>query len=1517
MSDSATSPAFHHNLLRARKGKPKPLSAAAQARLQGLTDDFIRASLPGWLKGATGEQLKALRGCFKAHQQSQQQVRDALKELKPLVAFAKDLLQPRLKRLVGEDVDLDRAQWRERSLKFEANTNSTAFRSRYSQALPRLMQNFKDDEKFYSGTALVYPADAASQAPEQVLEEDTDKLVTLCRTLDVGASYQTHLNTVFDDSFTAVLAADRCRQLALAAQIAAMKGQLLADDLKMLSRVTEQKEVSHPRSTSVTCGELSMLGARVDGALAFELRGSWEFEGAGATLPLRPLKGVIVYLPTDAQQPLRHYANWSTASQALGAQVRTASFREALTGRIALADRAAWLTTLGKRLKDPQTDMQASLSAVTGKFFDGVAARHLQRIRDDAAFVAVPTAKADAAAASARFKALEGAGLVMLNLAAFFVPGVGEVLLAGMVAQTLDEAFDGFEDWRQGHQHEALEHLLNVTQTVVVTAASVAAGSLVRSAFVDSLAPMSRADGQPRLRSSELAPYAQVPSQALTELDNGLLFEGGDHWWRDADGAYYRVRPSSRHSNWELVHPSRAQAYAPRLVSNGERAWWLATERPLEWQGARLLLGRLWPPALQLDEGRVGDILKVAGTDQGQLRGLLVEGRPLPVALRDTLERFAVDARLEAFFGSLDEGLASDTELLQWCVDKLGITSEAFDEQVEAIRQEAPELREQMFEQFSRRYLRQDPQLALVQSEIADLPDAYALHLLEQVDADQRARMVGEARLPLELVERAQALQREVYLTRMREGLYLRSSYSAQTTDLVFALLRRSAGLPLSVNLVLREGSDTGRVLARLLPEGTGQATTVLVRRNGRLRLYDERGLDPDIDLAEPGGLAEVLVACLPAASRQRLGWTGSRAGDLVMADLRTWLPESEQAQVSLIGLRPLQDPSLPRLVDVRRSYLRGGRGPGDAANRDRLRDRVRSLYRGFNDREVDVFVDILLEQPGSALVHLRQHEQAYRQLDEALHGWVMAERAIAAQGLRRLVANELRRSWRLEGEAVWMDPDEAEGRRLSLIGIPVGSLPTLPMGADFSHVVDLTLVGLRLEQLPNNFLRSFPQLRRLNLSNNQLRAIPPGIERMSHMHVLTLARNRIRMTSAGARALSALTQLHDLDLSNNSLGAISLEFRQMSRLREVNLRRTGLLTVPSGLEWCGFLRYADLRDNQIATLPQALLNAPYEFRQGLDFSGNPLPVAMRTSLHEPDPVPPVGGASAGEVADSRAAWLAALDRPATRRGEQWDALRAEPGSDGLFQLLQELTETSDYRLARVDLGRRVWEVIEAAVANSALREELFDLAGSERTCVDSVISCFSTLEVRTFVTRALRSSTPEQAEPARLNLARQLFRLHQVELIARDTINQRLASNVPVDEVEVSLAYRTGLAGELELPGQPRTMQFGTLAGVTQEQLQVAAHDVRSREAGDGLAEFISERDFWVTYLREAYAERFTTVEQPFWDQLEALEESSQPEGERLLAMNVLTVERDKALKALALRLTRERLAAQGGRGG
>lgn len=119
---------------------------------------------------------------------------------------------------------------------------------------------------------------------------------------------------------------------------------------------------------------------------------------------------------------------------------------------------------------------------------------------------------------------------------------------------------EGVWDWSQGHQHEAIEHLLGVAETVVVAAAVAGGATLVgrafkRSAVVDQLLPIENDAGRPRLWSGDLGPYAVLaPPDDLMALDNGLLANQTGHWWRNGD-TYYRVRPVPKRSAWQLVHP--------------------------------------------------------------------------------------------------------------------------------------------------------------------------------------------------------------------------------------------------------------------------------------------------------------------------------------------------------------------------------------------------------------------------------------------------------------------------------------------------------------------------------------------------------------------------------------------------------------------------------------------------------------------------------------------------------------------------------------------------------------------------------------------------------------------------------------------------------------------------------------------------------------------------------------------------------------------------------------------------
>ena len=118
-------------------------------------------------------------------------------------------------------------------------------------------------------------------------------------------------------------------------------------------------------------------------------------------------------------------------------------------------------------------------------------------------------------------------------------------------------------------------------------------------------------------------------------------------------------------------------------------------------------------------------------------------------------------------------------------------------------------------------------------------------------------------------------------------------------------------------------------------------------------------------------------------------------------------------------------------------------------------------------------------------------------------------------------------------------------------------------------------------------------------------------------------------------------------------------------------------------------------------------------------------------------------------------------------------------------------------------MTRRVWSVLDAAQSNTALREQVFELAANPINCTDSAALNFSHLEVATEVDKVINPIGNVRSTAAGLlTLGRGLFRLEELEKIAQSHIKR----DPKADPLEVSLAYRTGLARHWTCRGSPHT---------------------------------------------------------------------------------------------------------------
>jgi hypothetical protein len=211
-----------------------------------------------------------------------------------------------------------------------------------------------------------------------------------------------------------------------------------------------------------------------------------------------------------------------------------------------------------------------------------------------------------------------------------------------------------------------------------------------------------------------------------------------------------------------------------------------------------------------------------------------------------------------------------------------------------------------------------------------------------------------------------------------------------------------------------------------------------------------------------------------------------------------------------------------------------------------------------------------------------------------------------------------------------------------------------------------------------------------------------------------------------------------------------------------------------------------------------------------------------------------------------------------------WQRLLAQANSSGFFRLLARLEMTADYTGAgegRVALVDGVWALLAALDNDPVLCRRIFEWADAPLSCSDAVASRFSELQVQVRQAQAEANAVNPESSNQLLELGRQLFRLDQVEGIARQDYRQRLAAGEPVDELALGLAYRIRLRSRLQLPGQPYAMRYPDAVTLAQARIEDAFRRVNHAQTIENLTDSLSQRAFWNRYLRQQHGRMFDAI--------------------------------------------------------
>ncbi|ALI00063.1 hypothetical protein C1Y08_01760 [Pseudomonas sp. FW306-02-F02-AA] len=1180
-----------------------------------------RLETPHRYRNATRLQLQTLNALNTDHWSHRNPLEQMLSKLQNARAFAEPLLSEALKTRFGLELDVKSTFLRlyiPQTIPW-LPVKSGAARTWTVSLLDAALHNFQASE---TEVDAYEPASAFITEPSATGQFDTLPAIKqhisiagftrLCRELDIGGQYSAYLNDnlgVTNPLVDAVLKPS-VRNAQHAALKSALHQGLLRQNIEnatcdAILGFLEGRPGMKLDGEPLHCHDLTMMSSALTGIVIF----------APNLERSRQATRIVVYLPEDPEHPVKQYPDTLAFMTELTRKLRSPDYQRFFSQFVDHQERGHFFADLNRRLSvvtwhqhqhgDPlpswretpidKPNLRFSLNPINADLWAHLYQRQLNKILNDARTIAVSTASADQNARWALWDAFSKVASTILEVAAFvalpFVPFLGELTLAYMAYQLLDEAFEGIVDWAEDLQQEAFEHLMGVVESLVQLGTFAVGGVIAVGeikpllprdtlALFDRLIPAKAADGKTRYWKPDLTPYeysVNLPTEA--KPDHLGLYQHQGQTLLPLEDKLYAVRLNSETGQFALQHPSRADAYQPPLRHNNHGAWQTGLEQPLRWD-RETVMRRLGHSVESFSSAEREQILRISGFHDNVLRETHVENYRPPSLLTDTIKRFKIERDIQALIEQ---------------------TSNDQPEHYQALNQ-----RKSLFESRYRELEKtDDQQVQLLLGTVQNLPTDIAQELLSNATGTELMSL-HNGRVPQRLKDVALKAMEAVRVARAYEGFYLEDMESADTHRLALHSLESLPGWPERLRIEVRDYSHDGT-----LRDSIGQADAPILRT---LVLADDFTYQVHENKKPSGDFYHAILLALPDADRTALGFT-LEDGEA----LKQRIAEHAADQPTLRTLlakhphrKPFYDPTTMRLPGGTQGYSRNNR------TTPTLNDRVREVYPSLSAEELEPMVLALQRHPDGARVELSRLANELEQLHRDLGIWVTDTPTVhpeirvalsdleqqVAQHNRRLLAQEIQRSWRRQSDRDFDAPD-GTGRYVLRFAEPIlGDLPTLT--ADFSHVSLLSLEGSRAAHGVHGFLQNFKGLHRLDLRRFSLTTLPDAITRMPNLDALVLSDCGIQLDAVTWSKLSSLNKLVMLDLFNNPLSAVP-SVESMPELVHLDLSHTGLTDIPAGIMHHPKLDTARLSGNSISELPRELFDSPAYQKHSVFLTHNPL----------------------------------------------------------------------------------------------------------------------------------------------------------------------------------------------------------------------------------------------------------------------------------------------------------------------
>jgi Leucine-rich repeat (LRR) protein len=1199
---------------------------------QRFNDDpllaVIQKNLPADFHQASARDQKDYCRALLNSKRARENLKSVLQSLKGLSEFAEPLLRDALDRRFGPGLDPATDTLFHPTLRASGATGSATQLTLLEAAL----HNFERKESAAGGFLKSASVCKGTQArhPKGISPE---QFADLCRHLNLGRKYQDHLQSVLEPEAPDVTEARAARldirarfvrndraDMELYGRAAFLRKKISRGALDAVLAVASRQPDPTFNGLAVGLESISLFDVEIPRAVLIKPLATWTF----TQVPL------VLYIPQDPVSPFQEFNSLTDVEDELRRRLMKPSYQQFFGQLIGERKKAAFLSQLNRHLfplapvsgnifkrglwhhtPDLRANLQLETAPIEGELSYRLYQQQLDQIKDNARFLAVPTEDEDAKSRHERLQAWLDMGMNIANVASFFIPLLGQAMMAYSAVELASEVYHGIEDLTHGDLAEGLDHLTGAAANIAfMVALGKAAGgaelpeppAIHGDNFVGPWVPVTLVNGQTRLWKADLEPFRtrlELPAGVTLDIEGIVDLDGKKYLTIDEHS--YEVVHRADINKWQLKHPLPRHPLAPVLESNGAGAFRHATEDPATW-AAETLFKRLGHSVSGISNVRAEQILAIACADSAALRDVHVQSVPPHGQLQDTIKRFQIDASLESFVSTPEEARPQAFERLY------AASEQSTDAAVKRLKRDFP-----------------------------TLPSAVADDLIATAHEAETVQMIKSDRVPLRLAEACAWHVRQTRLNRALEGFQLTSVINPDTETLALSLLEKLPGWSDQVRLDVREDLFRGRLLTTV---GNSDAVEVkvLVKSAGQYQAFDADGGELNSLPAEGSNLFASVLHALPDAARSSIGFAHVGRGPELQAALAQLAITDRERAALILGQKPsrLTFNKPERLKDGRLGYGLSGRGrlPGHILE-DHLLEKLGSLElrnlsaqealqqlraAGMSAADINGRLDVLLDERQALRNSL--DEWAHRS-SQALNpglGWMASRTRIGDAILDHWEAASFSASptavvFRLESVVLEHFPEQ-----LPAFFYPrVGSL-------HLSNVVNHFGAPRFLPTMPGRpglleaFLGRFPETTAVEISRTpsssftftefpRLPAIVSG--QLPRLTSLRLIDQGMDITTDVLNAFGAMPHLEALDLSGNrfglhlpAVGSVSLHLRQLS------LNRMGMDRWPHWVnslipEHIGEL---SLADNQLSHIPDEILHSPPSARTtSIDLQGNRL----------------------------------------------------------------------------------------------------------------------------------------------------------------------------------------------------------------------------------------------------------------------------------------------------------------------